>query len=58
MSAIDRIAALLKQTMGLDMTSVGSMLIERAVDERANALGIVDREVYLLALQTTPGEMQ
>lgn len=58
MNTIDRIAALLKQTMGLDVASVGSMLIERAADERATALGIVNREAYLLALQHSPDEMQ
>lgn len=58
MKTIERIAALLKQTMGLDMASVGSMLIERAVDERTHALGLADRDVYWLALQATPGEIQ
>lgn len=58
MKTIGHIAALLKQTMGLDMASVGSMLIERAVDERTHALGLADRDVYWLALQTTPDEMQ
>jgi chemotaxis protein methyltransferase WspC len=58
MSTTERIAALLKQAMGLDIASVGNMLIERAIDERAGALGITDRDIYLLALQTRPEEMQ
>lgn len=58
MNPVDRIAALLKQTMGLDVASVGSMLIERAIDERASVLGLSDRDAYLLALQTQSGEMQ
>jgi chemotaxis protein methyltransferase WspC len=58
MNKIDQIAALLKQTMGLDVASVGSMLIERAVDERIAARHLVDRDAYLLALQHMPDEMQ
>lgn len=58
MNAVDRIAALLKTTMGMDMSSVGSMRIERAIEERAGILGIADIDVYVLALQTTPDEMQ
>lgn len=58
MKTIDRIATLLKQTMGLDVASVGILLIERAVNERAAALGSLDADQYLLALQNIPGEMQ
>lgn len=58
MTIIDRIAALLKQTMGLDVASVGISLIERAVGERMTALQMHDQNGYLLELQKTPSEMQ
>lgn len=58
MSAIDHIAAMLKQHMGLDIASVGSTLIERGVRERMSELGQSDLHGYLHTLQSGVGELQ
>lgn len=58
MSAIDHIAAMLKQHMGLDIASVGSTLIERGVRERMSVLGQHDIHGYLHTLQAGVGELQ
>ncbi|MNR79404.1 putative biofilm formation methyltransferase WspC [compost metagenome] len=57
MTTLDRIASLLRHHMGLDVASVGPMLIERAVSERMATLGLT-QDAYLLALQTAPTELQ
>ena len=56
--AIVQIAAILKQHMGLDIASVGSALIERAVRERMMQLGQPEVVAYLHALQTGSEELQ
>lgn len=58
MSAIDQIAAMLKQHMGLDIASVGSSLIERGVRERMSQLAQPDMASYLHVLQAGVGELQ
>lgn len=57
MTTLNRIASLLRHSMGLDVASVGMMLIERAVSERMSTLGMT-QDAYLLALQSAPGELQ
>jgi chemotaxis protein methyltransferase WspC len=57
MTTLNRIASLLRHSMGLDVASVGMMLIERAVSERMATLGMT-QDAYLLALQSAPGELQ
>ncbi|MBP0599664.1 methyltransferase [Herbaspirillum sp. LeCh32-8] len=58
MKALDRIADTLKASMGLDMATVGSSLIERVVRERMAALEIEDDERYLAELITSGAELQ
>jgi chemotaxis protein methyltransferase WspC len=53
-----RIAALLKDTIGLDAESIGVSCVERAVRERLIARALTDVEVYWQALCTTPEELQ
>ncbi|RQO37241.1 methyltransferase [Herminiimonas sp. KBW02] len=57
MTTLNRIASLLRHSMGLDVASVGMMLIERAVSERMTTLGL-SQDAYLLALQSAPAELQ
>ncbi|WP_175624396.1 MULTISPECIES: CheR family methyltransferase [Oxalobacteraceae] len=57
MSTLNRIASLLRHSMGLDVASVGMGLIERAVSERMATLGL-NQDAYLLALQSAPAELQ
>ena len=57
MSTLNRIASLLRHSMGLDVASVGMPLIERAVSERMMRLGL-NQDAYLLALQSAPTELQ
>jgi chemotaxis protein methyltransferase WspC len=57
-AAVEPIAAMLKQHMGLDIASVGSALIERGVRERMNVLGQADMTGYLHVLQSGVGELQ
>lgn len=57
MTTLDRIASLLRHSMGLDVASVGPALIERAVSERMVRLGL-NQDAYLLALQSAPDELQ
>jgi len=56
--AVEPIAAMLKQHMGLDIASVGSALIERGVRERMHVLGQADMTGYLHVLQSDAGELQ
>jgi chemotaxis protein methyltransferase WspC len=56
--AVEPIAAMLKQHMGLDIASVGRALIERGVRERMNVLGLADTTGYLHVLQSGVGELQ
>jgi chemotaxis protein methyltransferase WspC len=58
MKALHDIAERLKASMGLDMTTVGSSLIERVVRERMAALQIADDQRYLPLLQPGSDELQ
>ncbi|MBC8067445.1 MAG: hypothetical protein IAG13_03850, partial [Deltaproteobacteria bacterium] len=49
-TAVSRIEALLYDRIGLDPTTVGSTLVERAVHRRMSALGITSSAGYLAAL--------
>lgn len=51
------IEAILRQKLGLDTNSVGSRLIERAVQQRQQACGLRDRAAYLERLQASPQEL-
>lgn len=51
------IEALLRQKLGLDANSVGSRLIERAVEQRQIACGLTDRAAYLDLVRSTPQEL-
>src|SRR5450830_1452924 len=55
---MSQFAALLKQTMGLDVASVGPALIERAVQIRMDALGLIDQHAYFLSLHGDAAELQ
>ncbi|MFJ9449685.1 MULTISPECIES: CheR family methyltransferase [unclassified Herbaspirillum] len=57
-AAVEPIAAMLKQNMGLDIAAVGSALIERGVRERMKVLGQADMTGYLHVLQSGVGELQ
>ncbi|MCA1325919.1 CheR family methyltransferase [Herbaspirillum sp. alder98] len=58
MKALHDIADRLKAAMGLDMSTVGSSLIERVVRERMAALQITDDRHYLAHLQPGSDELQ
>jgi chemotaxis protein methyltransferase WspC len=49
---------LLKQTMGLDVASIGMTALERAVQTRQRACGTTDTAAYLERVRTTAGELQ
>jgi chemotaxis protein methyltransferase WspC len=53
-----RIAALLKEKMGLDAESIGVACVERAVRERLAARGLKDVQVYWEQLVTVEQELQ
>jgi chemotaxis protein methyltransferase WspC len=53
-----RIAALLKEKMGLDADSIGVACVERAVRERLAARGLKDVQVYWDELVTLEQELQ
>jgi chemotaxis protein methyltransferase WspC len=55
---LTRIAALLKEKMGLDAESIGVVAVERAVRERLAARGIADVQVYWRELSTSEQELQ
>jgi len=55
---MSQFAVLLKQTMGLDVASVGPALIERAVQTRMEALGLLDQNAYFLSLHGDAVELQ
>ena len=57
-AAVEPIAAMLRQHMGLDIAAVGSALIERGVRERMKVLGEADMTGYLHVLQSGVGELQ
>jgi chemotaxis protein methyltransferase WspC len=53
-----RVAALLKEKMGLDAESIGVASVERAVRRRLAALGLKDAQVYWDQLIASEGELQ
>lgn len=53
-----RVAALLKEKMGLDAESIGVASVERAVRRRLAALGLKDAQVYWEQLITLERELQ
>ena len=53
-----RVAALLKEKMGLDAESIGVASVERAVRRRLAALGLEDAKVYWDQLIALEGELQ
>jgi chemotaxis protein methyltransferase WspC len=55
---LDRFAALLKASMGLDAASVGSSAIERAVRERQQACHLRDRQAYWRRVCESERELQ
>jgi chemotaxis protein methyltransferase WspC len=55
--AYNSIEAILKQKLGLDTNSIGSRMIDRAVQQRQSACGIRDRTAYLALLQSSPQEL-
>ena len=49
---------LLKSRIGLDASSVGSAVIERAVRQRMSGLALHDEDEYWMRLNGSPGEVQ
>src|ERR1700694_3563072 len=47
----------LKETIGLDVASIGASTFERVVRARARACDGGDQQVYLQRLQTSPDEL-
>jgi chemotaxis protein methyltransferase WspC len=58
MLSIERIAALLRQTMGLDAESIGTSAVESAVRERMGALGLEHLRTYWERINRSPAELQ
>lgn len=58
MSDDSRFFAFLKERIGLDVTSVGEAIIERALRQRSAAAGAPDSETYWQLLQGSPDEQQ
>ncbi len=54
----DRFERLLKSRIGLDASSVGSAVIERAVRQRMSGLALHDEDEYWMHLNGSPGEVQ
>jgi chemotaxis protein methyltransferase WspC len=55
---LPQIIAVLRETLGLDIASVGISLIERAVKRRVNANGLRDIAQYADLLQRSALELQ
>ena len=53
-----RFEELLKRTMGLDVASVGSSTVARAVQVRASACGLKDVRTYWELVSASPNELQ
>ena len=56
--ALARIAALLKERIGLDAESIGVTSVERAVRERLAARGLEDAQIYWQQLMASEEELQ
>lgn len=52
------VKALLRQSIGLDVASVGDSLIDRVVQRRLSALGLPDADAYGQRLQVDAAELQ
>ena len=55
---IARFEELLKEAIGLDVSSIGSSAIDRAVAERQQATGLADRHAYWEQLRASEEELQ
>lgn len=53
----DSIEEILKQKLGLDANSVGSRIIDRAVQQRQKTCQVSDRTAYLSLLRASPEEL-
>ncbi|MCF5673743.1 chemotaxis protein CheR, partial [Pseudomonas syringae] len=53
-----RFFSFLKDRIGLDVTSVGEAIIERALRQRATHVGCADSNAYWQLLVTSPQEQQ
>lgn len=58
MSDDARFFAFLKERIGLDVTSVGEAIIERALRQRTTLSGVADSDAYWSLLQTSATEQQ
>lgn len=58
MSDDSRFFSFLKERIGLDVTSVGEAIIERALRQRAASAGCADSDAYWSLLVTSPQEQQ
>src|SRR5262245_53661722 len=56
--ALQEIEALLQQVMGLSAETIGSSSVERAVQGRMTACGVVDAYAYHERLTSSPRELQ
>src|ERR1700730_120481 len=56
--SLPQIIVLLRETLGLDVASVGVSLVERAVKRRVNANGLQDISQYVHLLQRSASELQ
>lgn len=53
----ERFERLLKSRIGLDASSVGSAVIERAVRQRMSSNALHDEDEYWMRLNGSPGEV-
>ncbi len=58
MTSLNALATLLRQTMGLDVTSIGVPALKRAVQERQRACGVEDARAYLDRVRASEAELQ
>lgn len=58
MSNDARFFAFLKERIGLDVTSVGEAIVERALRQRTTSSGAADSDAYWALLQTSAAEQQ
>jgi len=58
MTALEDFDRLLKQTMGLDIASIGASALERAVRERQRECSVDDTQAYLHRVRASKDELQ
>ena len=58
MTALNDLDRLLRQTMGLDVASIGASALERAVRERQRACSVEDTNQYLERVRASKAELQ